>query len=103
MVFWQIVLAFVVLDILISLAGHNRKRDRERMERIERKLDLLLLHNDLQFEWPPRGASPVEVLVAEGKKIEAIKVYRLDNPGVGLKEAKDVIDGIARQQQGLAN
>lgn len=33
-------------------------------------------------------------LISAGKKIEAIKVYR-EHAGVGLKEAKDVVDEVA--------
>lgn len=33
-------------------------------------------------------------LMEQGKKIQAIKCYRRLNPGIGLKEAKDLIDGL---------
>jgi hypothetical protein len=36
----------------------------------------------------------IVALVEQGRKIEAIKRYRQLNEGVGLKEAKDVIDTI---------
>jgi ribosomal protein L7/L12 len=36
----------------------------------------------------------VLILVERGRKIQAIKRYREMNPGVGLKQAKDVIDGL---------
>jgi ribosomal protein L7/L12 len=36
----------------------------------------------------------VAALVERGRKIQAIKRYRQLNPGIGLKEAKDVIDGL---------
>jgi ribosomal protein L7/L12 len=36
----------------------------------------------------------VVTLVARDRKIQAIKRYRQVNPGIGLKDAKDVIDGI---------
>ena len=39
----------------------------------------------------------VVILVELGRKIQAIKRYRELNPGTGLKEAKDVIDGLAGQ------
>lgn len=39
------------------------------------------------------GAGPdVVTLVRQGRKIEAIKRYRQLNPGIGLREAKHVID-----------
>jgi ribosomal protein L7/L12 len=36
-------------------------------------------------------------LLEQGRKIQAIKRYRELNQGVGLKGAKDVIDGLERQ------
>jgi hypothetical protein len=38
----------------------------------------------------------VAQLVQDGKKIQAIKQYRKLAPGLGLKEAKDIIDGGVR-------
>ncbi len=41
------------------------------------------------------GITPeVMSLVGQSKKIQAIKLYRQQNPGTGLKEAKDIIDQI---------
>lgn len=82
--FWQMLLIAIVADAAYIILASRRK------ERIN-------------VEQLPRASKQIESLVGAGKKIEAIKVYRLDNPGVALKEAKDVIDGITRQQQGLAN
>ena len=41
----------------------------------------------------------IEVLLNEGRKIEAIRVYRSET-GVGLKEARDVVDEMDRKRQG---
>ena len=44
---------------------------------------------------PPRASpSTVEGLLAAGRKIEAIKLYR-EQHGVGLKEAKEAVEAIA--------
>jgi hypothetical protein len=56
---------------------------------------------------PDTGASPadpseVQILVDQGRMIQAIKRYRELHPGTGLKEAKDIIDGIAARN-GAAN
>ncbi|NLX96112.1 MAG: hypothetical protein GXY83_08045 [Rhodopirellula sp.] len=40
-------------------------------------------------------------LLEQGKKIQAIKVYR-ERTGVGLKEAKDAVDAIAAERHILA-
>lgn len=42
----------------------------------------------------PIPALEVLVLVRQGRKIQAIKRYRELNPGIGLKQAKDVIEGL---------
>jgi len=34
----------------------------------------------------------LEQLIENGKRVDAIKLYRVSNPGLGLKEAKDEID-----------
>ncbi len=66
-----------------------------RLRRIENKLDLILDHLKLEFD---QHAMPdeeldeeVRTLADDGKKIEAIKLYR-ELTGAGLKEAKDAID-----------
>jgi ribosomal protein L7/L12 len=43
----------------------------------------------------------IESLVSQGKKIEAIKKYRMFT-GVGLKEAKDYIDGVETPKADVA-
>lgn len=40
----------------------------------------------------PGAGQDVLTLVRQGRKIEAIKRYRQVNPGIGLREAKHVID-----------
>jgi hypothetical protein len=42
----------------------------------------------------PVPAPEVLILVEQGRKIRAIKRYRELNPDIGLKEAKDVIEGL---------
>jgi hypothetical protein len=42
----------------------------------------------------PGAGRDVLTLVRQGRKIEAIKRYRQLNPGIGLREAKHVIDGL---------
>jgi len=44
----------------------------------------------------PETADSIEALVAAGRKIEAIKQLR-EESGMGLREAKEAIDAIARQ------
>jgi ribosomal protein L7/L12 len=42
----------------------------------------------------PEAGQDVLTLVRQGRKIEAIKRYRQLNPGIGLREAKHVVDGL---------
>jgi ribosomal protein L7/L12 len=46
-------------------------------------------------EAPPAPTPAVRTLIDQGRKIQAIKLYRQLHPGTGLKEAKDIIDGLA--------
>jgi hypothetical protein len=52
-------------------------------------------HSGPSYEVLPVPGPEVLVLLEQGREIQAIKRYRDLNPGVGLKEAKDVIDGLA--------
>jgi ribosomal protein L7/L12 len=49
-------------------------------------------HGEPDYQAVPGLAPEVVILVNQGRKIQAIKRYRELNPGIGLKEAKDVID-----------
>lgn len=71
-----------------------------RLNRLEQKVDFLL--NELGLAQKAEVSLPVNnpdnlmlnrivELLRQNRKIEAIKVYR-EQTGVGLKEAKDVID-----------
>lgn len=46
------------------------------------------------YEAPPAPDPEVLLLVEQGRKIPAIARYREQNPGIGLKQAKDVIDAL---------
>ena len=77
-----------------------------RVRLLERKIDKILEHLEIDFEDNDVGiatnVSPDVIdWVRRGNIIEAIKVYR-SYSGVGLKEAKDVIDEInVRVKQGM--
>lgn len=62
-----------------------------RLQRVERKLDAVMNHLGVVMN---SGVDPQLLqLVREGKKIEAIKLYR-ESTGVGLKEAKDFVESL---------
>jgi hypothetical protein len=56
----------------------------------------------VRASWPagvsmPDAGPEILFLVEHGKKIQAIKQYREQNPGLGLKDAKDFVDGIVER------
>ncbi|MGI5456386.1 ribosomal protein L7/L12 [Streptomyces sp. CA-249302] len=83
------VLAAAALFVGVGSIENRISRADRRVARVERKLDLILGHLGLQEDEP--WSAEVAELVRDGKKIEAIKVYR-EATGVGLKEAKDAVE-----------
>jgi ribosomal protein L7/L12 len=94
------ILAIIVLGIgLVLMAASSfsgsRSREARRLAAIERKLGTALRH--LGIEEPQPEEPDVVQLLEQGKKIQAVKVYR-ERTGLGLPEAKDVVDRIARKR-----
>lgn len=84
--------AYILLMALVlqyPLLESRIKKVQRRADRVERKLDLILDHLDIQVAEP--GLERVAALLREGKKIEAIKVYR-QLTDAGLKEAKEAVE-----------
>jgi ribosomal protein L7/L12 len=83
----------------MGLFGGAREGDlQRRVEELERRV--AALEQLVGRAVPPRPAGPatetwasatVRDLVFQGKKIQAIKVLR-EETGLGLKEAKDIVD-----------
>lgn len=109
------VLLAVCLGITLFVIQARQKDHAARLERLERKVDLLLQHGEIEDN-PPAPVLPVysapnrsptigdltsEIvsLLARGQKIEAIKQYRVYT-GSGLKEAKEAVESIERSQRG---
>jgi ribosomal protein L7/L12 len=65
--------------------------NRDRLARVEQKLDLLLTHAGLDYTPAPKAAW--QALADEGpaRKIAAIKAYR-DETGAGLADAKRTVE-----------
>jgi len=87
------ILGFSLLTLLVlfgigSIENRVSRQDK-RMARVEHKLDLVLDHLGLREREP--WSDEVDALLREGKKIQAIKVYR-EATGAGLKEAKEAVD-----------
>ncbi|MFJ9390406.1 ribosomal protein L7/L12 [Nocardioides sp. NPDC101246] len=82
-----LILLYFVIE---SSATKTRTDLTRRLNRLEDKVDLLLKHAGVEEPPLPRQ-DEVLALVREGKKIEAIKVYR-EATGVGLAEAKRAVE-----------
>ncbi len=88
----------VIAAIVIILTGgtaaarsYFRPADRDRLARVEQKLDLLLTHAGLDYT--PATKVAWQAIADEGpaRKIAAIKAYR-EETGVGLAEAKQAVE-----------
>lgn len=87
---WLLIVAGVLFVLSVSWNRGGGEQS-QRLKRIERKVDLLLRHLQLDSD---QGVDPkVLELMQAGRKIEAIKLYR-EQTGVGLKEAKDYVEGL---------
>ena len=65
----------------------------QRVARLERIVESLLEHFELDYQDEPGAPPEVVDLVLQGRKIDAIRVYR-EKTGVGLKEAKDFVESL---------
>ena len=86
-------LIFTIITALAAFLGavvsSKSRTDSLRIARLEQKLNLLLDHFGIAGDPALEGVAD---LVRRGRKIEAIKLYRRQNSGVDLREAKDAVD-----------
>jgi hypothetical protein len=90
-----IMLVFAGSTALTTRPDMNLQRLELQMRELHKKLDALLKYQGVEMPPPPpSGLSPeVERLASiPSGKIAAIKLYRHENPGVGLREAKIKIE-----------
>jgi ribosomal protein L7/L12 len=86
----------IIAAIVIVFAGGAaatvalRQTDRDRIERLEHKLDLILTHLGLDYVQPPK-AHWKQLADDPVQKIAAIKAYREEH-GVRLAEAKEAVE-----------
>jgi ribosomal protein L7/L12 len=73
--------------------GRRHQEIMRRLDRIERKLDELMVHLEVPQKPEPEWMADVRALVIAGRKIEAIKAYR-ERTGAGLYDAKQAVDGM---------
>lgn len=86
-----IVLVVTTISVLLAAISDSRKALARRIDQVERKLDLLL--DKMEIPRQEAGEEEIRGLLAAGRKIEAIKLYR-ERTGVGLKEAKDAVESM---------
>ncbi|MFD5425135.1 ribosomal protein L7/L12 [Streptomyces sp. NPDC127084] len=94
----EIAVLLTVIAVLMLSGSVELKLSRmeRRISRLERKLDQVLGHMGVSEPADPR-LERVTALLREGRKIEAIKVYR-GVTDADLKEAKDAVE---RMEAGL--
>jgi ribosomal protein L7/L12 len=93
-----VVLVIVALGVL-GILGARINEIHKRLGvlfRVEAKLDLLLRQANLKFDPYQAVTQEIRQAIQQGKKIEAIKLYR-EMSGVGLKQAKDFIEEVQRR------
>ncbi|MFD8545766.1 ribosomal protein L7/L12 [Streptomyces sp. NPDC059649] len=89
-----IALVVLALAIVSSSTDRRSKSLERRLARLEHKVDLLLTHAGIEEPPHPRLAE-IDELLAQGKKIQAIKLHR-ELTGSGLAEAKEAVELRAR-------
>jgi ribosomal protein L7/L12 len=92
---WGILLVCVTA-ILLKRIGSLEARINA-ISRVEAKVDALLAHAGIRFD-PYKEVPPAVVAAIErGKKIEAIKEYRVAS-GTDLKTAKEFVEELQRRR-----
>jgi ribosomal protein L7/L12 len=86
---------FVIVAVLTSGTAVARASigpaNRDRLARVEEKLDLLLTHAGLDYTPAPKATWQAVADEGPARKIAAIKAYR-DETGAGLAEAKRAVE-----------
>ena len=84
------------LAVVIAIVRVRNRVRRGDIERLERKLDSVIRHLGLEQELLPKASDRVKTHLSTGNTIDAIRAYREENPGVGLKEAKEAVEELQR-------
>jgi ribosomal protein L7/L12 len=86
---------FAAVALTSSLTSARKPALDKRLARIERQLGLITQHLEIE---PPESSVPgVVAELEQGRKIQAIKIYR-EQTGAGLAEAKAAVEAIARDR-----
>ena len=82
-------------------ARQNRRQLHSSLTALEQRIDRLLDRASIRFDLYANLPTGIREAMQRNQPIQAIKIYR-QATGVGLKQAKDFIDGLASEEQRLA-
>ncbi|MBU5945095.1 ribosomal protein L7/L12 [Streptomyces sp. PAM3C] len=90
----DIAILFCTCVVVLGVASIQNQltRSDRRVARVERKIDAVMRHLDLEEEVPRKDE--ILTLVRDGKQVQAIKLYR-EATGAGLVEAKQAVDAMS--------
>ena len=91
-----VAIAILILPGLVSFSRSTTGNDQSRLARLEAKVNLLLDKLGIEHDAP---SDEVHEYLRQDMKINAIKAYRQQYPGVGLKDAKDSVGAMAQQMK----
>jgi ribosomal protein L7/L12 len=96
---WLLIMVIACLPLaVLSFGSNSDKKTLNQIARIERKLNLLIEHFGLQEQLQGQISQEVRRLVEAGQRIQALKLYRKQNPGVELREAREVVEALERRE-----
>ncbi|MEU3465208.1 ribosomal protein L7/L12 [Streptomyces sp. NPDC006733] len=90
MTYIVVLIALVGFGALFSALERKVDRVERRIKLMERRQELILTHLGVEDPLSP-DLRPIDELLRQGKKIQAIKVYR-ELTGAGLQEAKEAVE-----------
>src|SRR6202030_2242783 len=95
------VIAIFAGGTVSSKADVNAQLLALQLRELQKKLDALLKHQGIEMPPPASGLSPELERLASlpDTKIAAIKLYRQENPGASLREAKEKIEAFYKSRQ----
>jgi hypothetical protein len=90
-----LLLVFCFLIIFVINANRSAYRNTLHLKRLERKIDFLLEH--LNVDYQSNFLKLVKSHLLKKEKIKAIKVFRQLNPEVSLLQAKKIVDKLEEE------
>ena len=103
---YVVIAAIAAVVVGVSALARGPDVNLQRLERsvrqIQKKLDALLKHQGVELPGPPKSgmSAELEQMARDpSQKIAAIRLYREENPGVGLREAKERIEAFCEDRK----